>query len=90
MSSVLNFDVLMPCDNHHFIQHGIVIIKSLKYHVAGIKLRNMVKRFSVYLSFATCSSFMLVLTAIGLLVIEYKRGTVQEIYDSSLVGSFHS
>ncbi|KAI6184888.1 hypothetical protein M3Y97_00645100 [Aphelenchoides bicaudatus] len=44
----------------------------------------MVKRFSIYLTFASCASFMLVLTAVGLLVIEYKRGTVQEIYDSSV------
>lgn len=48
----------------------------------------MVKRFSIYLTFATCASFTLILTAIGLLIIEYKRGTVQEIYDSSLVSDF--
>lgn len=44
----------------------------------------MSKRFSLYLTFATCAASTLVLTAIGLLIIEYKRGTVQEIYDSSL------
>ncbi|KAI6221721.1 hypothetical protein M3Y95_00991900 [Aphelenchoides besseyi] len=46
--------------------------------------RQMTKRCSYYLTFATCASFSLLLTTFSLLLIEYKRGTIQEIYESSL------